>query len=73
MFLRILGGLGDFEKVVVPLKILNILNTLNTYFLSVKESNKEKLFSFQILSLFCARGRLRRLRVDLRRSAAPSD
>ena len=51
------GRFGRFEKVVVPLKILN---TLNTYFLSVKESNKEKLFSFQILPLFEARCRLRR-------------
>ena len=62
------GRFGRFEKVVVPLNTLNTLNPLNTYFLSVKESNKEKLFSFQILPLFearcsysaCLRTRLRR-------------
>ena len=55
-----LGFLGDLGSLFTPLKILKILNTLNTYFLSVKESNKENFFPLQILSLFCARCRLRR-------------
>ena len=61
MFLRILGVLGVLRRLLFLSKfsIFSNVSFLLTFFLE-KESNKENFFPLQILSLFCARCRLRR-------------